>query len=76
MPLEDVTNVHFVAAKRKRQNEKLQKNMPQFPFSITFSAAEMCAKFKGRGRRPEELLFNSVYYSLLEEAKESINFSL
>lgn len=50
MPLEDATNVHFVAAKRKRQNEKLQKNMPQFPLSITFSAAEMCAKFKGRGR--------------------------
>lgn len=24
----DVTNVHFVAAKRKRQNEKLKKNMP------------------------------------------------
>lgn len=53
----DVTNVHFVAAKRKRQNEKLKKNMPQFPFSITFSAAEMCAKFKGRDE------YQGNYYS-------------
>lgn len=42
--------------------------MPQFPFTITFSAAEMCAKFTGPGAAHNHILLP------LKEVKESINF--
>lgn len=43
--------------------------MPQFPFSITFSAAEMCAKFTGLGE-PQPLLSTTTTTQFIWQRSE------
>lgn len=47
MPLEDVTNVHFVAAKRKRQNEKLKKTFRNFRFQSRLAQRKCVRNLRG-----------------------------